>query len=355
MQKTRLVSVAFLLLTSIQLFAQKQVTVSGNVRLRPTPSTKEAPITVIPQGTTVTLLEPAPTAGFLHVKTTDNKEGWIGAKYASTGEGAAKAVPAKTGKGKRKLALKHQQREIEPMPAGTGTTEMASSRTSACAQDLASCSDTGCSPADSTHAIANQRKRAIPSGSGTGTILTFDDFAAMQQQADNLVGEGKELTSDDRAKLSSMTVSGGSVSEGDLVSVVGFLVGVPHPNTGESVNCNLRGVQNNDFHIPMSNDPGNTDFQGIVVEMIPQNRPDGWNIDNLTQVENNQQLVMVSGGLLYDNLHHVNGDANNPKGGQPHRFALWEIHPITQFMICSKADNTCDPSQAGDWIALGSQ
>ena len=136
---------------------------------------------------------------------------------------------------------------------------------------------------------------------------------------------------------------------------MGYLVGTPHPNTGESVNCNLRGAANNDFHIPISNDPGNTDFQGIVVEMIPQNRPDEWSLANLTTVETNQQLVMVTGQLFYDNLHHVNGDANSPKGGQPHRFALWEVHPLTQFMVCTKPDNSCDPNQAEDWIALGSQ
>lgn len=339
-----------LLLLAGQVFAQKQATVTGNVRLRPSPSTKEAPITVVKTGSQVTLLDPSPKDGFLHVKTPDNKEGWIGEQYVSTG-----AKTAKVHNGRRKLVRKPQNREVEPMPGEPTATTMSGSRTSACAQSLASCSNNGCSPAGSTHALENQLKRTVPSGSGLGTVLTFDDFASLQQQADGLVGEGKELSADDRSKLSGMTVGAGTVSEGDLVTIVGFLVGTPHPNTGESVNCNLRGAANNDFHIPISNDPGNTDFQGIVVEMIPQDRPDEWNLANLTTVETNQQLVMVTGQLLYDNLHHVNGDANNPKGGQPHRFALWEVHPVTQFMICTKQDNSCDPNQAGDWIALGSQ
>jgi len=325
----------------------------ANVRLRPAPSTKEAPISVVQQGAQVTLLEPSPKEGFLHVKTADNKEGWIGAKYLSSGAKIAKTHPSR--RGPRKLVRKQQNREVEPLPGGPTATTLSGSRTSACAQDLASCSNNGCSPAGSTHALENQLKRTVPSGSGLGTVLTFDDFASLQQQADDLVGEGKELSADDRAKLSGMTVSSGNISEGDLVTVVGYLVGTPHPNTGESVNCNLRGAANNDFHIPISNDPGNTDFQGIVVEMIPQNRPDEWSLANLTTVETNQQLVMVTGQLFYDNLHHVNGDANSPKGGQPHRFALWEVHPLTQFMVCTKPDNSCDPNQAEDWIALGSQ
>lgn len=349
MKKSILIVVAFLLMIA-QGFAQAEVTVTHNVNLRPDPSTQEAPITVVSKGSQVTLLEPSATKGFKHVRTSDGKEGWISATAISSSGISLRMASGK--RSKHKLVRKPQQQEIEPM-AATGNTLLAARANNACAQDLASCTENGCSPADSTHAIANQHKRAIPSGSGTGTVLTFDDFAALQQQADNLVGEGKELTADDRAKLSGMTVSGGSVAEGDLVSVVGYLVGTPHPNTGESVNCNLHGVDNNDFHIPISGDPANSDFQGVVVEMAPQSRPAEWNIANLTQVESNQQLVMISGGLFYDNLHHVNPDAGHPKGGQPHRFSLFEIHPITQFMVCSKQDNSCDPTQPGDWIALG--
>jgi hypothetical protein len=87
--------------------------------------------------------------------------------------------------------------------------------------------------------------------------------------------------------------------------------------------------------------------------MIPQSRPDAWNLSNLTQVENNQQLVMVTGALFYDNFHRVNGDPNNPERGQPHRFSLFEIHPITQFVVCIKSDNSCDPSQSSDWAPIG--
>ena len=89
------------------------------------------------------------------------------------------------------------------------------------------------------------------------------------------------------------------------------------------------------------------------MEMIPQNRPPEWSLSNLTQVESNQQLVMVTGGLFYDNIHRVNGDPNDPQRGQPHRYSLWEVHPITQFVVCTKADNSCDPARPGDWAPLG--
>lgn len=318
--------------------AETQGVLRDNLKLRKTPSNKGVQVGTLKAGAKVTILDPKSSNGFYHVRIGKNREGWIWAKGVKlSGDSTAP----------RALARRPQSRELEPHK-GVVTTAAA-----ACANDLASCPVTGCaSPPDGPHGIMNQLKQTVPS-STTATILTFDDFASLQQQADNTVGEDKELTADDRAQLKGLTVSSGQVSEGDLVSLLGYLVGTPHPNTGESVNCNLKGEPNNDYHIPFSNDPSNSDFQGIVVEMIPQNRPAAWNLGNLTQVENNQQLVMATGGLFYDNLHKVNGDPNNPQSGQPHRFALWEIHPITQFAVCTKADNTCDPAQAGDWAALG--
>jgi len=311
--------------------AQKQVTLKRATNLRPDPSTANPPHKILPKGSSVFLLAPQPTNGFYHVRTVDRQEGWV-----SSGNVLLSAQVS------RKLVRRPAVIETEPGERAAV----------ACATDLSSCPDSGCSSADSPHGLANQLKRRTPGG-GAPTLLTFDDFQSLQNQADSLVGENKELKAADRAKLASLTVSSGSVSEGDLVSILGFLVGVPHPNTGESVNCNLKGADNNDFHIPISNDAGNSDFQGIVVEMIPQSRPTQWSLANLTQVENASRLVMVTGSLFYDNFHFVNSDPGSPKGGQPHRFSLWEVHPISQFSVCVKDDNSCDPANSSDWTPLG--
>jgi len=332
----RPLAVAFLaLLVPTGLVAQSQATITQGSNLRADPSTHKPPIQTLTKGEHVAVLEPKPTNGFYHVRTDEKKEGWVWSKNVTTGARASQIS--------RKLV--RRPTVVEEVREQLGAA-------AACQPDLNSCPVSGCSAPDTPHGLANQLKRRVPT-SGTAVLLSFDDFQALQQQADNLVGENRELTADDRAKLAGLAVGNGQVSEGDVVSIVGYLVGVPHPNTGESVNCNLKGEQNNDFHIPISNDPDNTDFQGIVVEMIPQNRPDTWTLANLTQVENSRQLVMVTGALFYDNFHFVNGDSSSPKRGQPHRFSLWEAHPLTQFVVCTKPDNSCDPSQAADWTPLG--
>jgi hypothetical protein len=316
--------------------ATLQAVTTKNLSLRSGPATTSPRITVVKSGVQVTLLEPQPKGDYYHVRAAQ-QEGWLWA--------AGVQVTPTSGVSSRKLVRRPADMEQEP--------QFHVSAAGACQADLSSCPDTGCASPGTPHAIVNQRKRRMPTAT-SAVLLTFDDFATLQQQADSLVGENKELSADQRAQLTALNVGAGKVSEGDLVTLTGYLVGTPHPNTGESVNCNLKGESNNDFHIPLSNDPGNTDFQGIVVEMIPQSRNSSWTLGKLTQIENNGQLVLVSGALFYDNLHLVNGDAANPRKGQPHRFSLWEIHPIAQVGVCTKSANSCDPNRPSDWASLGS-
>jgi len=218
-----------------------------------------------------------------------------------------------------------------------------------CHANLSSCPVNGCAAEGTPHALLNETKRRIPAGSVAKT-LTLDDFRALQEDADSTVGEDLELDASDRARLSGMSVSSGQVSEGDLVQVAGYLVGKPHPNTGESVNCNLTGSANNDFHIPFASDPDQTPYEGIVVEMIPQDRPTQWNIKALDGVEKARRQVLVTGQLFYDNEHRVNADQDDSKQGQPPRFSLFEVHPITVFAVC-KSDS-CDSRQSDQWETL---
>ena len=279
----------------------------------------------LPAGSELRLLDSKPVNGYVRVLGPKGPVGWVKSGKVDVTAPVASAA------------------------AGAGVVESAAP----CQSNLGSCPVSGCSPAGTPHALVNEQKRKTPDGSVTR--LAMEDFGALQDQADSLVGQGQELTAADRASLSGLTVSSGSVGEGSKVQVTGFMAAgplKPHANSGESVNCNLRTPTNNDFHISFVEAAGHTEFDGVVVEMTPQTRPAGWTLGKLDKLRAQKRMVMVTGGLFYDNLHAVNADQSNPMSGQPARFSLWEIHPITEFMVCAKAGNSCDPDTAGDWKTL---
>ena len=210
---------------------------------------------------------------------------------------------------------------------------------------------TGCAAADSAHGLVNQLKRSIPA-EGTPTTLTFDAFSQLQTAAVELVDQSVEIPPAERDKIKSIETTEGTVGEGSRVRLVAFLSeGTPHANTGESVNCNLKKEPNNDIHISVTEAKNGSEFEGIVVEMIPQDRPENWTTSGVAALRG--KVLLIEGALFYDNLHFANGDANNPIGGQPPRFSLWEIHPITSLKVCKKTTvSQCDPNRASDWKAF---
>jgi hypothetical protein len=66
------------------------------------------------------------------------------------------------------------------------------------------------------------------------------------------------------------------------------------------------------------------------------------------------RMVRITGQLFYDNAHFPNRDSSHPIGGQPKRFSLWEIHPISAFGVCKRTNNSCDVSNDSDWTPLES-
>ena len=225
-----------------------------------------------------------------------------------------------------------------------------------CKPNLAACPTHGCAAPGSTHALLNQTKRAIPQQTQP-TVLTLDDFETLQHVADQRLGEQqKNLTAQKRTKLRNLPVPAGTVSEGALVEVRGFVVGLPNRpsanKSGESVNCRLRGERDNDFHIPVARRWTHSEFRSIVVEMVPQDRPARWTIDRLQEVAQQGRQVRVRGQLFYDNEHVVNDEPDHPIGGQPKRFSLWEVHPITEFMVCKMPKKSCDPGDSSIWQTL---
>ncbi|MBV8519674.1 MAG: SH3 domain-containing protein [Acidobacteria bacterium] len=224
----------------------------------------------------------------------------------------------------------------------------AAAAAAACPSTLVQCQAFGCAGAESSHGLFNTAKHGPPTGKAR--VTTFALFSALQNAASDAVGEGADLSAADRQTIRHLKVSGSTIGEGQLVRVAGFIVGTPHPNTGESVNCSLKGPANNDFHITLAPHAGDDETSGIVVEMIPQDRLDAWTLDALQRVKKAKKRVLVEGGLLYDNIHRVNKNPKRLISGQPKRFSLWEVHPITQFYVCNQA--SCDPATVKQWTKL---
>lgn len=209
------------------------------------------------------------------------------------------------------------------------------------APDLAACPAWGAEKRGSTRGVLNVVKHHVPE-STTPIVLAFDDIPVLQNQADAVVKSGPHATvvGKDRAKLRNLTVGDKHVGEGDLVSMVGFLVGKATANVGESANCYLRGQANNDFEIRFARKAHVPEKEAIVAEMIPQNRPKEWTLAALRGLANDGRQILISGQLMFDS-HHKIGDSP--------RFSLWEVHPTTRLLVCQRPDNNCDPAVADQW------
>ena len=128
----------------------------------------------------------------------------------------------------------------------------------------------------------------------------------------------------------------GKVSEGGLVGVTGFLHRAENGSNAESVNC--AGNDGRDIHLNINTtrpQAGFNEWTGIVVAALPQLAIDGFSqkeraqvLSALQRVRNAKLRVLAVGGLTYDNEHQVNSDKNHPRGPNPKRMSLWEIHPV---------------------------
>ena len=146
-------------------------------------------------------------------------------------------------------------------------------------------------------------KRWIPAGTH-GHLLTVADFKTLQQDVDALVGQDSTLEKHkfepNRQELRTLSTVSGGVSEGDLVRVMGF-IHFASKQQPESVNCYAADAI--DIHINIGAAKADTEFDGIVVEMIPQFRLEDWDptAKALKRVQQAALPVLVVGSLTYDN------------------------------------------------------
>lgn len=304
----------------------------SNVRQRPTVKSPKLD-TLLPDAA-VRIIEDERINGYFRVLFGNGQQGYVYYKNVELPENFFKA--AKT------VNLAASERTEEPC-ISTG---------------FETCPPRGCYAPGSNGALFNEAKRRMPTGI-TPVTISFADLLNMQNEIGNRLGirsQNKTLTAAERAQLSNISVTNGIVGESTLVKIVGYIPAGKGLKEGsiETVNCKFADDSQKDIHIPLTPLSTSTEYQGIVIEMIPQNHPLGWNLAKLKRVRAANRKVMVIGGLFYDNEHLVNTNPAKPLTGHSKRFSIWEIHPVTQFFVCSRVNNSCTKTSMNGWIPLES-
>jgi uncharacterized protein YgiM (DUF1202 family) len=329
---TAVVCALILFLESSTVFAGI-ATVTRSSNLRANPDSSSAVLKLLNVSTQLSVLDTTPQNGYLHVRTVEGQEGWIWGKNLTVS------------------AEKRASRSSQPFAVRAARAR--AKKSEPCATSLDQCPLSGCENPESPHGLLNITKRhLLPDG--TPETLTFAQLRTLQRSTD-LKGIVQGADIHDRSVLKDLDIGEGrTVSEGALVEVVGFISPdrTLGPGSAESVNCRLKKVNENDVHIPVAEDSEGSEFDSLVVEPIPQDRPPTWNVALWKQIQTDGTKIRVRGQLLYDNLHLVNDNPEHPQGTEPKRFTLWEVHPITAIFECAVPANGCDPRQEGDWIRV---
>ena len=188
---------------------------------------------------------------------------------------------------------------------------------------------------------------------GTAKPITVADLTALQAKVEaNPVinfgsankGTRKKGPTTNRAPLKKL-------GEGKLVTLSKVFVLIARQEGGESVNCgkNIENhALNHDIHISLVSSPDVTDeCSSVVAEMSPHHRPDSWTHGNVEKVAQAKLPVRVTGQLYFDSSHFPCSGGQGAGQGNPKRMALWEIHPVYKFEVC-----TADCDGDGQWVTL---
>lgn len=191
-------------------------------------------------------------------------------------------------------------------------------------------------------------------------VLTFADFDELQSKATDAhvtFGSDRQLPKDRAALVSLLNTSAGPVGEGSVVRLAAYVMNAHGSNlsNGESVNCKTKGVEANDIHIVLGEQPDGDACESVTAEMSPHFRPELWTPTTLNHL--NGRPLRFTGHLFFDGSHRpcVKGGAR----ASPARRSIFEIHPVYAVEVCKKkpADgaeisSACDAASEGDWVKL---
>jgi hypothetical protein len=169
-----------------------------------------------------------------------------------------------------------------------------------------------------------------------------------------------------------------SLGEGNIYTVIAYLYfaedtskGTPTvPANSETSNCKLTALNTFDYHLGLGFNsqlagnarsthpkPGDAAFSAlekdsVVAEMTPYTRHAKWTYSRVNALQGQQ--VKVVGQLMVDNVHFNQNDDCHFSSATTGcwRSTVWEIHPITQFYVCTAGGGCTVSSPASDWTNL---
>jgi hypothetical protein len=228
----------------------------------------------------------------------------------------------------------------------------------ACAADINSCPNEGCSQDNHHDPDLNQFKNI------TSINKPVEDKSlSWMISLENEVEKAHYRRGDSRKVL---TDSG----EGRNLRVIGYLLAVKKEPGGESCNCYLRDVDvSTDNHLVLVNPQVVTDnklpshatkqqlkdifktreAKSVTAEFTPRVRKQGhpnFTSELQSRVNKTPQgalWVRITGQLMFDSEHFHQLHLN--------RATQWEIHPIMKLEYCSKG-KTCTATGSANWVDL---
>ena len=219
-----------------------------------------------------------------------------------------------------------------------------------CADNLAACGEEGCG----TKFDANLNKlKNVTSNNNPPTVRTLTWMKKLDDPESFEEGDGREELTD--------------LGEGQMVSVVAYLLVAKPELGGESCNCGLQTPEETDNHLvlvtkatvdkfPIAKTAAankkvfhSRELQSITAEFTPRVRLAHQNFTRekiqplVNKTKQKALLVRVTGPLLFDSEHFIKNHLV--------RVNNWEIHPVLKLEFCATGTKCTAKSDAG-WKSL---
>jgi hypothetical protein len=333
------------------LAAGQDYVTARSVFLRRSPSMTGAKIRELAPGDTLSRRDNVnPVPGWLPVRTTNGKAGWVGVVHvrilAIAAASTATTLTTSTAGGATGAAATRIDTSWAKQPIVQSTIRMQGG--------VLACGPRGDDVDDGTNLHKNRADIPV-----TSHLITLDAIRSLPDTALWRFNNRKHWTRADSALVMPY--------EGIPVTVEGFFeivkpqaTSAPKPpdQVGESTNCHSWSEDDTDWHMALVASPSEPEERAVVVEPTPRIKRNqaGWIPTEIVKLavrkspsaprnEAGAARVRVTGFLLLDPVHptHIRGHCTSACDTKTFfRATLWEVHPVTRIEVF----------KGGQWVDL---